>query len=135
MVGFFIIIIILIINVLLLSAKSHFVDLLRSTRYENKNFREPKSNLYINLRRSRDGAFVRSCVWSSGVSYPRFFQFGLGNVYADCPHKRSIYIMKVDMDRKNMQLELIRFREKCRIYSCLLFRTEGFYATRVFTLG
>ena len=55
------IIIIIIINVLLLSANSHFVDLLRSTRYENKIIRKPKSNLYINLRRSHDGSFVRAC--------------------------------------------------------------------------
>ena len=79
--------IIIIINVLLLSANSHFVDLLCSTRYENKVIRKPKSNLYIHLRRSRDGAFVRSCVWSSGVSYPQFIQFSLGSFYADCPYK------------------------------------------------
>ena len=36
-----------------------------------------------------------------------FIQFTLGSFYADCPHKRII--MKVYMERKNMQLELIRF--------------------------
>ena len=40
-----------------------------------------------------------------------FIQFTLDSFYADCPHKRIIIfiIMKVYMERKNMQLELIKF--------------------------
>ena len=52
-----------------------------------------------------------------------------------CAHKRIVNIMKVYMERKNVQLELIWFRKKYRIYSRLLFRTDEFNATRVFTLG
>ena len=52
-----------------------------------------------------------------------------------CAHKRIVNIMKVYMERKNRQLELIRFRKKYRIYSRLVFRTDEVNATRVFTLG
>ena len=41
------------------------------------------------------------------ICYPSFIQFALASFYADCPHK---CIMKVYMEGKNMQLELIRFR-------------------------
>ena len=52
-----------------------------------------------------------------------------------CVHKRIVNIMKVYIERKNMQVELIRFRKKYRIYSRLLLRTEELNATRVSTLG
>ena len=52
-----------------------------------------------------------------------------------CAHKRIVNIMKVYMERKNRQLELIRFRTNYRINSRLLFRTDEVNATRVFTLG
>ena len=52
-----------------------------------------------------------------------------------CAHKRIVNIMNVYIERKNMQVELIRFRKKYRLYSRLLLRGEEFNATRVFTLG
>ena len=39
-------------------------------------------------------------------------------------HKRNVNIMNVYMERKNRQLELIRFRNKNRIDSFLLFRSN-----------
>ena len=76
-------------------------------------------------------AFVRSCVWSlvDSIHSVRFGQL------LCCAHKRIVNIMKVYMERKNRQLEIIRFRKKYRIYSGLLFRTDEVNATRVFTLG
>ena len=89
--------------------------------------------LYLNLRRSRDclRSCVRSFVWSSvdSIHSVRFGQL------LRCAHKRIVNIMKVYMERKNRQLELIRFRKKYRIYSRLLFRTDEVNLTRVFTLG
>ena len=38
-------------------------------------------------------------------------------------------------ETNNMQAELIRFRNKYRLYSCLLLRSEVFNVTRLFTLG
>ena len=52
-----------------------------------------------------------------------------------CAHKRIVNIMKVYIERKNVQVELIRFRKRYRLYSHLLLRGEEFNATRVFTLG
>ena len=76
-------------------------------------------------------ACVRSFVWSSldSIHSVRFGQL------LRCAHKRIVNIMKGYMERKNRQLELIRFRKKYRIYSRLLFRTDEVNATRVFTLG
>ena len=64
--------------------------------------------IYINLRRSRDGAFVRSCVWSTGVCLlPLLHSVRFGHQLR-CAHKRIANIIrKVYMERKNMQLELI----------------------------
>ena len=60
-----------------------------------------------------------------------FIQFALGSFYA--VHINIIVnILKVYMERKNRQLELIRFRKKYRIYSRLLFRTDEVNATRNF---
>ena len=80
---------------------------------------------------SRDGTvFVPSCV----CLLPSLHSVRFGQLLR-CAHEGIVNIMKVYMERKNMQLELIRFRKKYRIYSRLLFRTEEFNATRVFTLG
>ena len=70
----------------------------------------------------------------SGVSDPRCIQFAFGSCYAVHINALSI-IMKVYIERKNMQVELIRFRKKYRIYSRILLRTKEFNATRMFTLG
>ena len=94
--------------------------------------------LYINLRKSRDcfrscvRSFVRSSLdWSllDSIHSVRFGQL------LRCAHKRIVNIMKVYMERKNRQLELIRFRKKYRIYTRLLFRTDEVNATHVLTLG
>ena len=76
-------------------------------------------------------ACVRSFVWSS-LDPINSFRFGQ---LLRCAHKRIVNIMKVYMERKNRQLELIRCRKKYRIYSRLLFRTDEVNATRMFTLG
>ena len=60
-------------------------------------------------------AFVRAC----GV---RIHSVRFGQLLR-CAHKRIVNIMKVYMERKNRQPELIRFRKKDRIYSRLLFES------------
>ena len=53
-----------------------------------------------------------------------------------CAHKRNVNIMKVYIERKNMQVELIRFRKQnsvfIHVFCC---EPRKFNATRVFTLG
>ena len=68
------------------------------------------------------------------VSDPHCIQFAFGSCYA-VHNKRIVNIMKVYIERKNMQVELIKFHQNYRIYSRLLLRTEEFKATRMFTLG
>ena len=41
-----------------------------------------------------------------------------------CPHKRIVTITKVYIARNNTQVQFIRFHQKYRLYSCLLFRCE-----------
>ena len=53
-------------------------------------------------------ACVRSFMWNSGVCYPRFIQFAL-SCYA--VHKPIVNIMKVYIEKNNVQVELIRFRK------------------------
>ena len=57
----------------------------------------------------------------------------LGSCYT--AHERIVNIMKVYIKRNNMQIELIRFRKKYRLYSRLLLRIEKSNAIDVFTLG
>ena len=52
-----------------------------------------------------------------------------------CAHKSIVNIMKVDIERNNMQVELIRFRKKYHLYSRLRLQSQEFNATDVFTLG
>ena len=61
-------------------------------------------------------SFVRSFVWSSvdSIHSVRFGQL-LRCAYKHA-YERVVNKMKVYMERKNRQLELIRFREKYRIY-------------------
>ena len=66
-------------------------------------------NLYMNLGRSRDGTLF-GC---SGVCYLRV-RFGQ---LLRCSHKRIVDVMKVYIERNNMQVELMPFRKKCRLYS------------------
>ena len=49
-----------------------------------------------------------------------------------CAHKRIVNIIKVYIERKNIEVEVIRFRKTYRLYSRLLLRGEEFNATRVF---
>ena len=76
--------------------------------------------LSINLRRSRDGTrmlgwvFVWGGVFGCIRSSLHSVRFGY---LLSCTHKRIVNIMKVYIKRKNMQVELIRFRKKYRIYS------------------
>ena len=42
-----------------------------------------------------------------------------------CAHKRSVNTMKVYIERNNIQVELIRFRKRYRLYSRLGLRSEG----------
>ena len=89
---------------------------------------------YLNLRRSRDClcSCVRSFVCSllDSIHSVRFGQL------LRCAHKRIVNIMKVYMERKNRQLELIRLRKKdIAFIHVYFFRTDEVNATRVFTLG
>ena len=52
-----------------------------------------------------------------------------------CAHQRIVKIMKLYIESNNIQVEVIRFRKKYRLYSRLLFRTDEDNATHVFTLG
>ena len=52
-----------------------------------------------------------------------------------CAHQCIVNIIIVYIERNNLQVELIRFLKKYRLYSRLLLRSEEFYAARVFTLG
>ena len=73
------------------------------------------------------------CVRSCGVrSVDSIHSVHFGQLLC-CSHKRIVNIMKVYMERKNRQLELIQFRKKYRIYARLLFRTDEANATCVFT--
>ena len=63
-----------------------------------------------------------------------FIQFALGSFYAVHNNALSI-IMKLYIECNNIQVELIRFREKYRLYTRLLLRTDEINATRMFTLG
>ena len=67
------------------------------------------------------------------VSDPRFIQFALGSCYA--VHINALSIELKCIERNNMQVELIRFRKKYRLYSRLLLQREEFNATAMFTLG
>ena len=52
-----------------------------------------------------------------------------------CAHKRIVNIMKVYIERNNMQVEILRLRKQYRLHSRLLLRSDEFNATDVFTLG
>ena len=85
-------------------AKLFFVDVIATT------------SMIINLRRSRDGTLF-GC---SGMCYlPVHFGQLLRRA-----RKRIVDIMKVYIERDIMQVELIRIRKKCRLYSRLRLRIE-----------
>ena len=55
------------------------------------------------------------------VSDTRFIHFALGSCYIRCAHKRIVNIMKVYIERNNMQGEFLRFRKKIafiHVYFC-----------------
>ena len=68
----------------------------------------PDCSLYLNLRRSRDGAFVREFVHPFGV---RIHSVRFGQLLR-CAHQRIVNIMKLYVESNNIQVELIRFRKK-----------------------
>ena len=95
-----------------------------------------RSAISIYLRRSHDCfclynvcGFVCGCVCYLRASFTSFGQM------LHCACKRIVNIMQVYIERKNIQVALIRFRKKYRLYSCLCLRSEEFNATDVFTLG
>ena len=93
-------------------------------------------SLYINLRRCLL-LCLAVCLggWKCvGVSHLRFTPFALASCYAVRINALSIEF-KVYIERSNMQVELIQFRKKYHLYSCLLLRSDEFNAARVFTLG
>ena len=57
------------------------------------------------------------------IASPAFYQ--LSHRASD---KSIVNIMKVYIERNNLQLELIRYRKKCRLCSHLLLRSNGFNA-------
>ena len=86
--------------------------------------------IYIHLRKSRHCLLLCLAVGLYVcMSNPRFFQFALGSCYA-VHIKRIVDIMKVYIERNNMQVELIRFRKKYRLYSRL--RREDLYVCGLF---
>ena len=66
--------------------------------------------------------------------YQILASFSLLWPFLRCAHKRVLNIMKVCIERNNIQIELIRFR-KNRLHSRLRLRSEEFNATDVFSLG
>ena len=81
-------------------------------------------NEIINLRRSRN--FLRPTLFGCSCD-PHFIQFALGSCYTV-----HINALKVDIKRNNMQVELIRFRKKNRLYPRLRFRIEEIYVYSIF---
>ena len=76
--------------------------------------------------------FVWMCVCTVCQLLDSFTYFGQP---LRCAHKRIVSIMKVYIERNNVQFELIRFRKQNHLHSRLLLRSEEFNATDVFTLG
>ena len=72
---------------------------------------------FINLIRSRDCIcfYVCMCVYVSSSLHLLLF----GSCFAVDINALSIIILKVYIERNNMQVELIRFRKKYRLYSRL----------------
>ena len=90
--------------------------------------------VYINLRRSRDCILLCLGGWVFVYIKSLLHSVRFGRLLC-CAHKRIVDIIKVYIERNNMQVELIRFRKKYHLYSCLLLRSEEFNATCMFTLG
>ena len=65
-----------------------------------------ENNLYINLRRSRDGTRLFGWVFVCTRSSLHSVRFGQLLVLR-CAHKRIVNIMNRYIERKNMQVELI----------------------------
>ena len=78
---------------------------------------------YVYIRRSRDG----SAIWRWMCACVRVYQIlaSFSSLWA-AAHKRIVNIMKVYIERNNMQVELIRFRKKYRLYSRLFLQSEEF---------
>ena len=73
------------------------------------------------------GGWVGRCLF---VSDPRFIQFALlGSCYA-CAHKRIVNIMKVYIERNNIQVELIRFRKNSEFIAIANFEVGIYFRDR-----
>ena len=68
----------------------------------------------------RVGALVEVC-----VADPCLLSFRFGQLLR-CAHKRIVNIIKVYIERSNVQVELIQFRNKYRLYSRLFLRSKEF---------
>ena len=68
-------------------------------------------------------ACVRACVRVCVCVLPSLHSVRFGQLLR-CAHKRIVNIMKVYTERNNIQVELIRFRKKYRLYSRLRLRGE-----------
>ena len=83
-------------------------------------------HLYINLRRSCDGTLFVCLL-------PALHSVRFGQLLS-CAHKRNVNIMKVYIERNNIQVELIWFRKKYRLYwHWKLWSRTSSFATAVFT--
>ena len=77
-------------------------------------------DIYIYINLGRPSPWFGCLYVSSSLHLVRFGQL------LRCAHKRIVSIMKVYIERNNMQVELIRFRKKYRLHSRLLLRSEEF---------
>ena len=84
---------------------------------------------HIKLRRSRDCFLTWSvCLFVGCVSiYLSLHLVRFGQLLR-CADKRIVNIMKVYIERNNLQLELVWYHKKCWLYSCLLMWSIRFNA-------
>ena len=114
---------------------SRLLPLNRSGETMNQKIihRQPKSlwkGIYIYIR-SLDCLLLCSVVRLFGCSGFCYLPIHFGQLFR-CAHKRIVNFMKVYIQRNNMQVELIRFRKKCRLYSRLRLRIERLYVYSIF---
>ena len=69
-------------------------------------------------------ALSSGCVWVGGFDSQLRASFTYFGQLLRCAYKCIVNIMKVYIERNNIQVELIRFRKKYRLYSCLRLRGE-----------
>ena len=91
--------------------------------------------IYINLGRSRYGTLF-DC---SAVRVFVFIRSSLHSVrfghLLRCAHKRIVNIMKVCIERKNMQVQLIPFRKNIDFFDVENLEAGNFIQRRVYEIG